>query len=191
MAKVFSIFDIMSLIRFCDGGILMLRILILFAVLFIPFAIGFYWFVTYMSKKEGEEEKGYIKMIVACGLSLIVTVVVMLFVFAFFGSVTIAKGILGFQIDVNTLFYIIIIVVAYAFILDDVIAVIVRYLFRTTLFALAAMAIIRFILFYTIGILFDLPQQTNRILAIVLLLLFLAMDIYEVTDKKKKDKENL
>ncbi|GIO23761.1 hypothetical protein [Oceanobacillus sp. J11TS1] len=167
----------------------MFKILILFAVLFIPLAIGSYWFVTFMSKKEGEEEKSYVRAIVACGLSLIITVVIMLFIFAFFGSVTIAKSLLGFQIDANTLFYIILIVVAYAFILDDIISVIVKYLFRTSLFTLAAMAIIRFILFYMIGIFFDLSQQTNSILAIVLLILFLAMDIYEVRDKKKKEEQ--
>lgn len=164
----------------------MLKILILFVVLFIPLTLALYWLLTWMSKKDGEDDPWYLRFIGACFFSIIVTIVIMLFVFAFFGSVTIAKSLLGFEMDGSTLFYMILVVVAYAFILDDVLALIAKYLFRTSMFSLAAMAIIRFILFYIIGIFFDLSQQTNTMLAVILLCLFLVMDIYDLRDKKRK-----
>ncbi|MFD1067480.1 hypothetical protein [Oceanobacillus locisalsi] len=164
----------------------MFKILVLFAALYILLIPAFYWLLTWISKRDGDDARWYLRLFGAFFFSLIVAVVIMLLVFVFFGSVTIAQSVLGFEIDGGMLFYIIVVVIAYAFLFDNMIALIAAYLFRTSLFIVTAMAIIRFIIFYMIGIFFELSQQTNTMLAIVLIGLFLIMDILEFREKKKE-----
>lgn len=167
----------------------MTKIIILFFSFFVPIAIGFFWFMTYQTnKEEKEQEPFYIKILTSSAISLILTLIVMLFVFIVFGSASFAGSIFNLNIDIKKLLFISVTIVGYAIVVDHLIFTAVKYIIGKNNSLIVILSIIRFAIFFLIGSFYSLTYKICFIFSIAFVILFALIDLVNL---KEKDKGNV
>jgi hypothetical protein len=165
----------------------MMETIVLFFSFFSPLTIIFYLFVTYQTKKEEkEQEPFYIKVIVSLGLSFIVTLVLMFFVFIVLGSASFTNYIFNLGADLKKLVLISVTIVGYSIVIDHFVFNTIKYIVGNGKILLAAVSLIRFLIFFLITSFFSLEYNVIFILTLLFVVLFLLVDIYNLTSKKVK-----
>lgn len=156
----------------------MIKLLIFFFSFFIPITIGFFWFMRYQANRDKEEQEPfYIKLITSLALSLILTTVLMIFIFIIFGSVSFAKSFLSFDININNLLFISTIIIIYSIFIDHIIYNVIKHIIGENSILIIIINTIRFSLFFLFGLFFSLENNTIFIISLVITLLFLLIDI--------------
>jgi hypothetical protein len=141
--------------------------------------------MTYQTKKEEKKQEPlYIKIITSLAISFILTIVLMIFTFIVFGSASFASSIFNLELDVKKVLFISIIIIGYSLIVDHLIFTAVRYIVGENIILIGILSIIRFMIFFLIGLSFSLDADTNFIFSIVFTILFLLVDVFNLKDKK-------
>ncbi|MDX8047188.1 hypothetical protein SH601_14450 [Gracilibacillus sp. S3-1-1] len=163
----------------------MWNFLFVFLGIYVVSTILLFVFITYQTKKDNEEQDPlHVKIFASLALSLILTLVLMFFIFVVFGADNLVSFIFSVELDIKQLLFMSVIVVAYSLIADNLAFAVVTYFFRNMIWALTIISVIRFMLFILIGSFFSFGDTTMTILALGFTLLFLLVDIYDVTLKK-------
>ncbi|GGP16875.1 hypothetical protein [Oceanobacillus neutriphilus] len=163
-----------------------MNVLIIFFAIFIPIFIAFFWFMTYQNRKEGKEKEPlYIKIISSFAVALIITLVFMFFIFIIFGTASFTTVIFNLDIDIKTILFISVTIVAYSIIVDHLIFTAVKHIAGENLLLIFSMFVIRLIIFISICSLYALTFNITIIISIVLNLLFTAIDYININKKEE------
>ncbi|QHS23752.1 hypothetical protein GWK91_12685 [Virgibacillus sp. MSP4-1] len=154
------------------------------------FIISFLLLSVWIYKNEKEEikkKKGKIFAVMATAfiLALAPTAVIGLVLFALFGSTNLVNTIFSLDISTSTLMLLTVSLVIYLYTIDSLLSLLVEHIMgRVNIFNHLILLLIRILAFYTIGLIFDLNQKSNVILAVIVAFIIL---LFEAFNNKKEE----
>jgi len=166
-----------------------MHIAIIISVVFSILFLFIFKFIHHENKTERESERlSFFGVIfVACMIALIPSVVIVLILFALFGSTISVNLLFSLGISNNQLIIFGVCLFAYLFSIDSVIAIIIKYLIGKSYFYLLIIMLTRVFAFYMIGLLIGLDENTSFIISAgVASIIFIIEVLYRLSRKKEK-----
>ena len=160
------------------------------------FILVFLTFFYFVYKGEREEKRGNNPLVTAFFVSfvfgLIISLLVVIISFLFFGSVNVLDGFLHLDITQKQIFSLLIGYLLFNFFLENLFMAAVRHIVGTNrLIELISAIVIRFIVVLGIGTFLSINQVENIIIAICFIMVtFLLEYVSKYIDEKQKNKTN-
>ncbi|MDL4842852.1 hypothetical protein [Aquibacillus rhizosphaerae] len=143
----------------------------------------------YEKVKEKKPDPLYEKVIAAMGLSLILTILLLICIFIITGSTSLTNSIFNLNVDIKDIIKIALLTVVYAYTLDSFFEIIVKYIFGIGLISKVILNIARFFSLLFIGQMVAISTNSNLIFSISITIIFILLDaLNHLIDTKQKEK---
>lgn len=124
-----------------------------------------FWFIQQQNKKEANEDRFLIVLVISILFSVMITAVFAFSLFVIIGSANVINRIFSFNITANQLVVIGISYLVYLLTLDNIFEKLFEYVFGESLYAILSLFLSRIAAFYVIGAIIGIESVINPILS--------------------------